>query len=53
MQALNEQARKSYDSAVAVFSGGNLQNLVATRGGLFPQELFVTLRRGAKGLASA
>jgi putative ABC transport system permease protein len=53
VQALNEQARKSYDSAVAVFSGGNLQNLVATRGGLFPQELFVTLRRAGLKVSPA
>lgn len=45
VQALNAQARKSYDSAAAVFSGGGLQNLVAARGGFFPQELFVRLRR--------
>jgi len=49
VQALNAQARKSYDSAAAIFSGGGLQNLVAARGGLFTQELFVKLRRaGAK-----
>ncbi len=53
VQALNEQARKSYDSAVAVFSGGNLQNIVATRGGLFPQELFVTLRRAGLKVSPA
>jgi putative ABC transport system permease protein len=53
VQALNEQARKSYDSAVAVFSGGNLQNLVATRGGFFPQEVFVTLRRAGLKVSPA
>jgi putative ABC transport system permease protein len=45
VQALNAQARKSYDSAAAVFSGGEAQNLVAARGGLFDQALFVKLRR--------
>lgn len=44
VQALNAQARKSYDSAAAVFSGGGARNLVSVRGGLFPQELFVKLR---------
>jgi putative ABC transport system permease protein len=45
VQALNAQARKSYDRAAAVFSGGDAQNLVAAHGGLFPQEFFVRLRR--------
>ncbi len=45
VQALNAQARKSYDSAARVFSGGETQNLVAARGGLFPQELFIKFRR--------
>ena len=45
VQALNAQARKSYDDAAAIFSGGGAQNLVAARGGLFSQELFVALLR--------
>jgi len=45
VQALNAQARNSYDRAAAVFTGGKSQNIVAARGGLFPQELFVKLRR--------
>ena len=54
VQALNEQARKSYDSAATRILGRRLQNLVARAAALFPQELFVTLRRaGSEGLASA
>lgn len=45
VQALNAQARQSYDSAARVFSEGETQNLVAARGGLFAQSLFVQLRR--------
>ena len=45
VQALNAQARRSYDSAAAAFTGGKAQNLVPAQGGLFSQELFVTLRR--------
>jgi len=53
VQALNAQARKSYDSAAAVFSGGDLQNLVASRGGFFPQGLFVRLRRAGVKVSPA
>lgn len=53
VQALNAQARKSYNSAAAVFSGGGAQNLVAARGGLFPQELFVRLRRAGVKVSPA
>ncbi len=45
VQALNAQARKSYDSAAAAISGDGARMLVATHGGLFAQELFVKLRR--------
>ncbi len=45
VQALNAQARKSYDSAARVFTGGETQNLVAARGGFLPQALFVKMRR--------
>ncbi|MBI3275147.1 MAG: ABC transporter permease, partial [Methylocystis sp.] len=44
VQALNEQARKSYDRAAAVFGTGGARSLVSTRGGLFPQDLYVRLR---------
>lgn len=53
VQALNAQARKSYDSAAAVFSGGSAQNLVAARGGLFPQDLFARLRRAGVKVSPA
>jgi putative ABC transport system permease protein len=45
VQALNAQARRSYDSAAEAFTGGKAQNLVAAHGGLFAQDLFVALRR--------
>nr|WP_210302301.1 ABC transporter permease [Rhodoblastus sphagnicola] len=44
VQALNAQARKSYDRAASVFSGGGAQSLVPTSGATIPQELFVKLR---------
>ncbi|MEK4032444.1 ABC transporter permease [Methylocystis sp. IM3] len=53
VQALNQQARKSYDSAARIFSGGETQNLVAARGGLFPQSLFVDLRRAGVKVSPA
>ncbi|WP_036283701.1 ABC transporter permease [Methylocystis sp. ATCC 49242] len=53
VQALNAQARRSYDSAAAVFTGGGTQNLVAVRGGLFAQELFVKLRRAGVKVSPA
>ena len=45
VQALNAQARNSYDAAATAISGGGARTLVAARGGLFDQELFVRLRR--------
>ena len=45
VQALNAQARNSYDAAANAISGGGARTLVASRGGLFDQELFVRLRR--------
>ncbi|ULO22859.1 ABC transporter permease [Methylocystis sp. SB2] len=45
VQALNAQARNSYDAAANAISGGGARTLVAARGGLFDQELFVRLRR--------
>ncbi|HEY8160996.1 MAG TPA: FtsX-like permease family protein, partial [Methylocystis sp.] len=53
VQALNAQARQSYDAAAAVFTGGGAQNIVSTRGGLFPQELFVQLRRAGVKVSPA
>ncbi|BDV33152.1 ABC transporter permease [Methylocystis iwaonis] len=53
VQALNAQARKSYDDAAAVFTGGGAQNIVSARGGLFPQSLFVTLRRAGVKVSPA
>ena len=45
VQALNEQARRSYDRAAAVFGTGSTRSLVSTRGGLFSQDLYVKLRK--------
>src|SRR3954465_12788560 len=45
VQALNQQARISYDRAAAVFGGVRTPMLVAASGGTFSQELFVALRR--------
>src|SRR5215469_10431796 len=45
VQALNQQARESYDRAAAVFGGARTAALVARHGGTFPQALFAKLRR--------
>ncbi|WP_407178062.1 ABC transporter permease [Bradyrhizobium sp. STM 3562] len=45
VQALNQQARESYDRAAAVFGGARTAALVARNGGTFPQALFAKLRR--------
>jgi putative ABC transport system permease protein len=45
VQALNQQARTSYDRAAAAFGGTRTPMLVATNGGAFSQQLFVDLRR--------
>jgi putative ABC transport system permease protein len=45
VQALNEQARLSYDRAAAAFGGARTASLVARNGGPFSQQLFVELRR--------
>jgi len=45
VQALNQQARISYDRAAAVFGGVRTPMLAAQTGGTFPQALFVKLRR--------
>jgi putative ABC transport system permease protein len=45
VQALNQQARNSYDRAAATFGGVNTAMLVGRDGPSFPQQLFVDLRR--------
>ncbi len=45
VQALNQQARNSYDRAAATFGGTRTAMLVAKDGKAFPQSLFVDLRR--------
>ena len=45
VQALNAQARISYDRAAATFGGARTPVLVAGNGAAFPQSLFVELRR--------
>jgi putative ABC transport system permease protein len=45
VQALNQQARDSYDRAAATFGGARTATLVGRDGANFPQQLFVDLRR--------
>jgi putative ABC transport system permease protein len=45
VQALNQQARNSYDRAAAAFGGARTAALVGRNGNAFPQKLFVDLRR--------
>jgi putative ABC transport system permease protein len=45
VQALNQQARDSYDRAAATFGGARTAALVSRSGATFPQKLFVDLRR--------
>src|ERR1700750_974186 len=45
VQALNQQARLSYDRAAATFGGARTATLVGREGATFPQQLFVDLRR--------
>jgi putative ABC transport system permease protein len=45
VQALNQEARESYDRAAAVFGGVRTATLVARNGATFPQALFIKLRR--------
>ncbi|MEA2819624.1 MAG: putative transport system permease protein [Bradyrhizobium sp.] len=45
VQALNQQARLSYDRAAATFGGARTAMLLGREGGTFPQQLFVDLRR--------
>jgi putative ABC transport system permease protein len=44
VQALNQQARASYDRAASIFGAGGAQSLVPARGGSVSQDLFVKLR---------
>jgi putative ABC transport system permease protein len=45
VQALNQQARSSYDRAAAAFGGARTAVLVSRNGATFSQKLFVDLRR--------
>ena len=45
IQALNQQARTSYDRAAAIFGGAKPAMLVSRNGAPFSQQLFVDLRR--------
>jgi putative ABC transport system permease protein len=45
VQALNQQARLSYDRAAATFGGARTAMLVGREGATFPRQLFVDLRR--------
>jgi putative ABC transport system permease protein len=45
VQALNQQARLSYDRAAATFGGARTAMLVGREGATFPQHMFVDLRR--------
>ncbi|MEZ5821943.1 MAG: ABC transporter permease [Xanthobacteraceae bacterium] len=45
VQALNQQARQSYDRAAALFGGTRTAMLVPHDGNALPQQLFVDLRR--------
>ncbi|MEH2565436.1 ABC transporter permease [Bradyrhizobium sp. AZCC 2289] len=45
VQALNQQARNSYDRAAATFGGARTAMLVGRDSATFPQQLFIDLRR--------
>src|SRR5207302_236097 len=45
VQALNQQARDSYDRAAAIFGGARTAVLVGRNSVIFPQQFFVDLRR--------
>jgi putative ABC transport system permease protein len=45
VQALNTQARQSYDRAAAVFGNAGARSIVSARGTLFTQDYFLALRR--------
>src|SRR5580658_7722636 len=45
VQALNQQARSSYDRAAAIFGGARTPALISRNSATFPQQFFVDLRR--------
>jgi putative ABC transport system permease protein len=45
VQAINAEARASYDAAAATLGEGQFDQLVATDGGTIPEDRFATLRR--------
>jgi len=45
VQALNQQARASYDRAAAIFGGARTATLIDPAHATFPQQMFVDLRR--------
>ncbi|HTO79497.1 MAG TPA: ABC transporter permease [Methylocystis sp.] len=45
VEALNAKARASYAEAASLLNEASTQSLVAPHGGLFPQELYIRLRR--------
>src|SRR5437764_8368494 len=45
VQALNQQARSSYDRAAAALGGARTAMLVGRDGAAFSQQLFINLRR--------
>jgi putative ABC transport system permease protein len=51
VQALNQQARLSYDRAAATFGGARTAMLVSRDRATFPQKLFVDLRRAGWGVS--
>src|SRR3569833_3091616 len=48
VQALNQQARSSYDRAAAIFGGARTPMLVARDGKSIPQQVFVEVRRAGR-----
>jgi putative ABC transport system permease protein len=51
VQALNQQARSSYDRAAATFGGARTAMLVGRNSPTFPQQFFVDLRRAGWGVS--
>ncbi|MGI1663510.1 FtsX-like permease family protein [Palleronia sp. KMU-117] len=51
VQAINAEARASYDEAAEALGGGALDTLVAADGGTIPVETFVALRRAGWAVA--
>jgi putative ABC transport system permease protein len=45
VEALNAKARASYAEAASLLNEASTQSLIAPHGGLFPQELYIRLRR--------